>query len=289
MITIGDFEIVSVETGTFRLDGGAMFGVVPKVLWAGHEDVDEQNRILLSTRTLVAVSGDREHVILTDTGNGTKWPAKEAERFGISTDGQAIENALREHWGLSEKDVTDVIVTHLHFDHNGGLTEWDGEPGGKTRVRFAGARHWIHRGHWQHVLNPTEKDRASFLERDYDILDPAGVMKFVDGEEPEAPWGGVRFFVSHGHTPYQLLPVFFDDDRELIFTGDVFPTSSHLRVPYVMAYDLEPLKTIEEKKRILQRCKEHGAWLAFPHDHRLAGGRIDVAGKRPFVAKVSDL
>ena len=289
MLTIGKFDIVSVQTGTFRLDGGAMFGVVPKVLWSDRDEPDEQNRILLATRTLIAASPDRRHVILVDTGCGTKWPADEADRFDIRHDGNAIAKGLDEHFGLSVDDVTDVIVTHLHFDHNGGLTEWESEPGGKTRPCFPKARHWIHREHWQHVLQPTDKDRASFLERDFDVLQASGLLTFVEGEEPASPWEGIRFFVSRGHTVCQLLPVFRDDRRELLFTGDVFPTASHLRIPWVMAYDLEPLRTIEEKKRILGWCAERGMWLAFPHDHRTAGVRMDMTAGRPTVADSLDL
>lgn len=289
MITIAGFDILSVQTGTFRLDGGAMFGVVPKVLWAPREDVDDHNRILLATRTLLAVAHDRKHVILVDTGTGTKWEDKAAQRFAIRNDASAIAAVLDADFGLTLCDVTDVVVTHLHFDHNGGLTEWVDEPGGQTQPCFPGARHWIHRRHWDHVQNPTDKDRASFLSRDYEQLERLRLLHFVDGDEPESPWEGIRWFVSEGHTPAQLLPIFEDDRSALMFTGDVFPTSSHLRPPWVMAYDNEPLKTLAEKKRILGWCREHGLRLAFPHDHRLAAAELDFANDRPLVACPLDL
>lgn len=266
-----------------------MFGVVPKVLWSDREKPDEQNRILLATRTLMAKSRDREHVILVDTGCGTKWAVDEAARFDIRHDANAIAKGLDEHFGLSVGDVTDIIVTHLHFDHNGGLTEWESDPGGKTRPCFPNARHWIHREHWQHVLQPSDKDRASFLERDFEVLETAGLLMHVEGEAPASPWEGVSFFVSRGHTVCQLLPIFRDDRRELLFTGDVFPTTSHLRIPWVMAYDLEPLRTIEEKKRILDWCAARGTWLALPHDRRTAGVRMDMTAGRPTVAESLDL
>lgn len=289
MIRIGEFEIISVRTGSVRLDGGAMFGVVPRVLWAPHEDVDDQNRILLATRTLVAASSNRQHVILTDTGAGTKWSEKEGARFDVQFDPDAIGRALQKHFGLRPAQVTDIIVTHLHFDHNGGLTEWTDEPGGDTRLVYPHARHWIHRRQWEHARNPHDKDRASFLTRDFEALESASVLNVVDGDEPTAPWPGVRFMVSHGHSPGQLLPVFHDDEQELVLTGDVFPTSSHLRAPWVMAYDLEPLRTIEEKKRILKECRDGRTRLAFPHDDRLGGGEIEFANDRPFIAKPLDL
>ncbi len=285
MIRIGEYDLISVVTGSVRLDGGAMFGVVPRVLWAPHEDVDDQNRILLATRTLVAVSKDRRQVILIDTGAGTKWTENEGARFDVRYDADAIGRSLDEQFGLTPAQVTDIIVTHLHFDHNGGLTEWTDQAGGDTRVCFPGARHWIHLRQWDHAREPNDKDRASFLPRDFEALESAPNLSVVDGDTPDAPWPGVRFLVSDGHTPGQLLPVFLGDPYGLIFTGDMFPTSSHLRVPWVMAYDLEPLITIEEKKRVLQTCRERGARLAFPHDHRLGGGEIDFARDRPFVAR----
>ena len=289
MLTIGDFDIISVQTGTFRLDGGAMFGVVPKVIWGRHEDTDEKNRILMATRSLIAASRDRKNVLLVDTGTGTKWAQEEADRFEIRYDAEAIPRALDEHFKLTVRDVTDIVVTHLHFDHNGGLTEWIDPEKGSTQPRYAQARHWIHRQHFQHAKEPNERDRASFLERDYASLEAAGLFSFVDGDDPDAPWDSVHWLVSHGHTPFQLLPVFRDADHELIFTGDVFPTSSHLPVSWVMAYDLEPLETMAEKKRILHRCREHKTWLAFPHDVRLGGAEIDFAHDRPFVARTLPL
>jgi glyoxylase-like metal-dependent hydrolase (beta-lactamase superfamily II) len=289
MIRVGEYDLISVQTGSVRLDGGAMFGVVPWVLWAPHEDVDEQNRILLATRTLIAVSGDRRHVVLTDMGAGTKWSTKEAARFDVRYDSEAIRRSLEEHFGLTPGDVTDIIVTHLHFDHSGGLTRWADEPGGDTRLCYPNARHWIHRRHWDHAREPNDKDRASFMNRDFEALESASILSVVDGDEPSAPWPGVRFMVSDGHTPGQLLPVFAGGGPDLIFTGDMFPTSSHLRVPWVMAYDVEPLKTIEEKKRVLCECRKLGVWLAFPHDHRLGGGEIGFAAGRPFIARPLDL
>jgi glyoxylase-like metal-dependent hydrolase (beta-lactamase superfamily II) len=291
MLRIGSFDIVSVQTGTFRLDGGAMFGVVPKVMWGPHEDVDDQNRMLLATRSLLAVSENRRVVMVVDSGAGTKWTPEAAGRFSISHDGEAISRAL-ERFRLTAHDVTDVVVTHLHFDHNGGLTSYADEGRTRTRLNFPNARHWMTRRHWEHANHPTERDAASFVASDFEALAPAGVLELVDGDfqsSPDAPWEGVAFWISDGHTPGQLSPIFRDDSQELIWTGDACPTSSHLRVPWVMAYDLEPLKTIREKKWLLERRHGHGAALAFPHDHRLGGGTIDFVNGRPFVGKVLDL
>lgn len=180
MQKIDPFELYSVVNGTLRLDGGAMFGVVPKVLWKNINDVDEQNRILLATRTLLAVDRSRGRVILVDTGCGTKWQPKQADRYAINHDQSAVPDALLAI-GLSPDDVTDVVITHLHFDHNGGLTYWYDEPGRAARLTYPKARHWVHRGHWKHAANPHFKDRGSFLPEDFAALDASGLLNFVEG------------------------------------------------------------------------------------------------------------
>ncbi|HEY3245227.1 MAG TPA: MBL fold metallo-hydrolase [Phycisphaerae bacterium] len=327
MLTIGRYKISSVVMARFRLDGGAMFGVVPKVLWEKLEPPDESNRIQLVMRSLLAVdpaAPGRPRVILVDSGAGTKWPPDEAARYVIEPLPEALPAALAQH-DLTEADVTDVIVTHLHFDHNGGITEWAGSPapqpsplkregatssqpspskgegtgaGRATRLRFPQARHWLHRRHWEYVDHPTEKDRASFLERDYEALRRAPLVEgrdgqpglvLVDGAEPASIIDGIRWFVSRGHTPYQLLPIFEGADGDLLFTGDVIPTASHLRPAWVMAYDLEPLVTIAEKRRMLAACQAEGLQLAFPHDRQVAGARITIEKDRPTMAAKLEL
>ncbi len=306
MLTVGRYRVFSVINGRFRLDGGAMFGVVPKVLWERKTEPDDLNRIPLVMRTLVAIDSQAHRVVLVDTGAGHKWPADEAERFAIEPYPDALTQALAPY-GLTEADVTDVVVTHLHFDHNGGLTVaadlrvgrtriGNGRPArspaataGTTRLRFPRARHWIHERHWQHATHPTEKDRASFLERDLEALAGQGVLTFVTGEQPPPPFDGLRWHLSHGHTPYQLLPVFEGQAGDLLFVGDMIPTAHHLGTPWVMAYDLRPLVTIEEKGEVYARCSREGLVLAFPHDPQMGGSAVELAGNAPAVAKPLDL
>ncbi len=288
MLKIGPYEIYSVINGYVRLDGGAMFGVVPKVLWQDICDVDDQNRILLSTRTLIAVNKSDQRVILVDTGCGTKWLPKAAERFGIQYNPDAISEALQP-LGFTTDDVTDIVITHLHFDHNGGLTQWYDDPGGKTELRYPQARHWIHKKHLEHAGNPHPKDRASFLEEDFKILTDSKNLEVVEGDDPTGPFDGLSWFVSHGHTPYQLHPVFSGGNDQLLFVGDLVPTMNHLRQGWVMAYDVSPMTTIDEKAKVYQRCFEQGLMLAFPHDPRVGGVTIDGTIQRPIVVKKLDL
>jgi len=290
MLKIDPFDIVSVVNGTIRLDGGAMFGVVPKVLWAAATDVDEQNRILLATRTLIAVDRSAGRVILVDTGCGTKWTPSRAERFAITYDRGAIPGALGK-LGLTADDVTDIIITHLHFDHCGGLTDWQGEPGGEAVLRYPQATHWVHQRHWEHAHAPSAKDRASFLRHDFEALAQADKLRFVESEDPgwvDSPLDGLGWFVSTGHTPFQLHPLFGTGEQKLLFAGDIVPTSLHLRLGWLMAYDVEPLATISQKKVIYDRCVREGLFLAFPHDPQTggvaAGGtveRIEAARRLP--------
>lgn len=285
MLTLGRYQVRSVLTGRFRLDGGAMFGVVPKVLWNKASPADDENRIALATRTLLLVDKSAGRIVIADTGCGTKWKPEEARRFAIEHDGEAITRALAEAQAC-ERDVTDVFVTHLHFDHNGGLTDFVDETRTKTAPRYPNAVHWIHRRQWEHANAPTAKDRASYFSVDYQAVADAGLFRFVEGEECPSPLPDVKWFLSKGHTPYQLLPMVGGDGRVVIFTGDAIPTSAHLRVPWVMAYDLYPLTTMAEKEIMLKKAIEEGALLAFPHDPQIGIASISGSVDRPVIKEV---
>jgi len=286
MIEVGRFRVFSVVTGTFRLDAGAMFGVVPKVLWQEAEDVDGMNRMLMAARSLVVAEREGGRVMLVDTGIGDKWSPDDARRYDVQDRPGALEEALGRH-DLTTGDVTDVVITHAHFDHCGGLTR-RASGSGELEPRFPGARHWVHERHWEHAAGPADKDAASFMPRDFAPLEDAGVLERVGGDAPEPPMDGISWFLSHGHTPYQLLPLIEDPVAPLLFTGDLFPTSTHLPALWVMAYDLQPLVTIEEKKKVLGMCRD-GLALAFPHDHRIGGCRVDTTGRKPRAATPLDL
>jgi len=280
MVQVGGFELYSVITGRFGLDGGAMFGVVPKVLWERATRPDDQNRIPLVTRTLIAIHPIEHRVILVDTGCGTKWTPEQADRFAISHDSSAIDRAL-ESLGFTRFDVTDVVVTHLHFDHNGGLSDCASAPGGATFLRYPSARHWIHRRHWEHAHRPHSKDRASFLPQDSEALDREGVLSFVDSDRPDSPMPGWEWVVSHGHTPFQLHPVFKGGDVSLVWAGDLIPTRHHIRPTWVMAYDVEPMKTIDEKTVLYRRFASARNVFAFAHDPDWGAARVTGSPSKP--------
>lgn len=265
-----------------------MFGVVPKVLWAKPAPPDDRNRIQLAMRTLLALDRSTGRVVLIDTGAGDKWDADEIDRFALEIKGDLLGAGLAS-FGLADDDVTDVIVTHLHFDHNGGLTLREPGGPGPCRPRFRRARHWVHRRQLDHARSPAPKDRASFLERDFKPVHEAGLFEIVEGDGSVSPLSNVSWFVADGHTPGQLLPRFHDDQVRLQYVGDLIPTTAHLPVPWIMAYDNEPLKTAGEKRRVLRECGEQGLILFFEHDPNVAAARIDVSRTRPEVEGTVDL
>ena len=280
MIHLGRWEIESIVCGRFRLDGGAMFGVVPKTLWERGADVDDQNRVLLANRALIAWHKASGRILIADTGTGTKWNSVDAERYAIESTPNAIDDALEKR-GASADDVTDVIVTHLHFDHCGGMTVWADEPGGPTRLRFPKARHWVHRRHWEHAHRPTLRDRASFLAIDFDVLGQSNTLEFVDGDQPNSSIDDIEWMISNGHTPAQLLPRFLGgEDANLLFVGDMVPTAPHLPLPWVMAYDLHPLTTLAEREATYEQCRREGLRLAFPHDPEHGVVAVEFDGRK---------
>ena len=255
---IGDYELHSIETGRFALDGGAMFGVVPWVFWSKTNPPDSRNRITLAARALLLIGNGK--VILIDNGNGTKWPEKLKDIYRLDTTTYDLERSLKQH-GVSPDEVTDVILTHLHFDHCGGSTKLEN---GKVVPMFSNAKHYVQRAHWELSQHPTEKDRGSFMAEDFLSLNDRGMLNFIDGERELFP--GVGLLVCNGHTAAQQLPLISDKKTKLLFCCDLVPTLSHIPFPYIMGYDVRPLVTLEEKKRILPKAEEEKWVLFLEHD-----------------------
>ena len=255
---IGPYTIDPVETGTFALDGGAMFGVVPKPLWSRTNPADERNRITLAARALLVRDGRR--TILIDNGNGPKFTDKLRDIYRLEDSASNLLRSLKT-LGVGPEQVTDVLLTHLHFDHAGGSTA---VVNGRAVPAFPNARYHVQEAHWRQALNPTPKDRASFFPDDFLPLKEAGVLQFTDGEGEVFP--GISVIVTNGHTSAQQLPLISDGKTTLLFSCDLFPTTAHIPLPYVMAYDLRPLVTMEEKRTVLERAAE-GRWIVFfEHD-----------------------
>lgn len=255
---IGQYTIDPVETGTFALDGGAMFGVVPKPLWSRTNPPDDRNRITLAARSLLVRDGSR--TILIDNGNGPKFTEKLRDIYRLEDSASNIGLSLAA-LGVKPDDVTDVILTHLHFDHAGGSTVI---VDGRAVPAFPNARYYVQGAHWAQAMNPTPKDRASFFPDDYLPLKEAGVLEFTDGEGEILP--GISVLVTNGHTTAQQLPLISDGKTTLLFSCDLLPTTAHIPLPYVMAYDLRPLTTLEEKRAVLERAAAERWIVFFEHD-----------------------
>ncbi len=255
---IGTYEISALETGEFALDGGAMFGVVPKALWGKMIPVDERNRIDMRLRCLL-IQGEGKN-ILVDTGMGSKWDVKLADIYRVDHTRQNMEKALAAK-KLSTRDITDVILTHLHFDHAGGATTFDDNH--NLIPTFPKATYYVQKQNLTWGQNPTEKDRASYLPENWEPLEKAGCLKIVDGTGEILP--GIEMKLFYGHTQGIQLPLIRNGKTVLFYCGDVIPTSCHVPVAWVMAYDNFPLITIKEKKTLLEQAVKEKWILALEH------------------------
>jgi glyoxylase-like metal-dependent hydrolase (beta-lactamase superfamily II) len=270
-MTIGPYEVNALETGRFALDGGAMFGIVPKPIWSKFHPADERNRVELAMRVLLIRDGKRN--ILVDLGIGTKFSPKLVDIYRVDQKRFSLESSLR-RCGLKADDITDVILTHLHFDHAGGATE---KLGAEVRPTFPNAKYYVQKAHWQLALKPTVKDRGSFMSDDYVPLHDAGKLELVDGEFEIFP--GIGLVVVNGHTDAQQLVRIWRDGISLLYCCDLVPTAGHLPYPYVMAYDLRPLLTVEEKKKLLGQAHEERTVLIFEHDPFIEAATIKASEK----------
>ncbi len=256
---LGRLELAVVSDGGFRLDGGAMFGVVPKVLWEPRRPADGANRIDMTTNCLlVEAAGER---LLIDTGLGDKHDARFREQFGMPEGARRLPESLAA-LDLTPADIDHVVLTHLHFDHCGWNTRLiDGE----LRPTFPRARYWIERGELEHARAPSPRDRASYFPDNWEPLAEAGVLEVF--EEEAEPMEGVRVVKAAGHNRDMCI-VLLDggEDSRGVYLADLVPTTDHLPYPWVMAYDLFPLTTIENKKRWLPQACEEGWLCIFEHD-----------------------
>ena len=256
---IGKWKVTVLETGEFWLDGGAMMGSVPKVLWEKTNPPDDLNRICLSMRCLLLDDG--ENVVLIETGIGDKNSQKFINMFNIKQGRNALSNTLSKY-NYSLENITHVILTHLHFDHAGGATKIN--ENGKFVPMFPNAEYFISKTNWDAGLNPSPRDRASYLKENYLPLLDNKVLNFVDDNTEIID--GISTYVVNGHTYGQQLIKISDCNRSLIFCSDLIPLRSHIRLPWIMGYDLNAVLTLEEKDKFLNLAAKNNWILFFYHD-----------------------
>jgi glyoxylase-like metal-dependent hydrolase (beta-lactamase superfamily II) len=248
-----------INTGNLKLDGGAMFGVVPKVMWSKLYPCDENNLCNWIMRCLLIIDGDRR--ILVDTGIG----AKQTEKFfaNYHLNGEAsLDSSLAEH-GLTVDDITDVILTHLHFDHCGDAIRWN-EQKSDYVATFRNATYYVSRQQWGWATHPNNREKASFLKENIFPIKEKCKLKLVEGDCELLPNISVRMF--YGHTDGQMIPLIWYKDKTIVFMADLLPSAAHIPLPYVMSYDTRPLITLDEKEKFLKEAADKGYVLFFEHD-----------------------
>lgn len=251
-------NLYAIDTGIFRLDGGAMFGVVPRVIWQQTNPPDANNLIEMAMRALLVETEGR--LILIDNGIGHKYDAKFQNLYQINHE-RTLERSLKDK-GFGLDDITDVVLTHLHFDHCGGSTWRDGD--GKLRLTFPQARHWVQRSHLEWALKPNAREKASFFAENIQPLVESGQLETLTGETELTP--GLSLKIVNGHTEAQQLPLIQYKGQQILYVADLFPTYGHLPLPYVMGYDTRPLLTLEERARFLDWIVKENVVLFYEHD-----------------------
>lgn len=273
---LGRWRIHAIQAGGQKLDGGAMFGVVPKVLWERRIPADERNRIQLGMRCLL-IEHDMGPVLI-DTGAGNKEDQKFYDIYGIENSGEPgptqLEDGIRAV-GFSPEDVKLVISSHLHFDHAGGNTTKDSS--GAIRPTFPNARYAINRDEYDYANHPNERTAGSYFKHNYVPLAEAGLVDWIHGEQEVAP--GIRAIPTPGHTPHHQGLLIDGGTETAFFIADLVPTVAHLPLPWIMGYDVEPLVTLETKRRILKRAMEEDWLVVFEHDAHYAWARLTADGK----------
>jgi glyoxylase-like metal-dependent hydrolase (beta-lactamase superfamily II) len=276
---LGDLEVDYLDCGTFRLDGGAMFGVVPRVLWDKKSPPDEVNRIRLRANSLLVRSG-RKNIII-ETGNGTIWDPKQRAIFAIE-EGDPLVSSLRKFY--VEPDQIDLVInTHLHFDHAGGNTRLQGD---KIVPSFRNARYFVQRAELEHAMNPTERDRASYFAHHFQPIVESGQWTLLDDAAEIVP--GIRVERIPGHNASIQAVVLHGGGKSLAFVADLLPTRHHIPLPWIMAYDLYPLQSLETKRAWIPRLIKESSLVVFGHDPDFATASLQQQGGK-VVAEPVDL
>ena len=253
-------QLYTIDTGYFKLDGGAMFGVVPKVLWSRTNPADENNLCPWAMRSLLIEDGDR--LILIDNGIGDKQDDKFLKHYYLHGDVN-LHSSLSKH-GFSADDVTDVFLTHLHFDHCGGSVKWNKDKTG-FEMAFKNAKYWTNKKHWQWATVPNDREKASFLKDNIIPIKESGHLNFV--EQEKNIFNNFDALFVNGHTESQMIPHITYKDKTIVFAADLLPSSGHIPLPYVMGYDTKPLVTLTEKEKFLNEAAEREYIIFLQHDN----------------------
>lgn len=257
-------KLYPIETGNFKLDGGAMFGVVPKKIWNKTNPADENNLIDIAARCLLIEDGAR--LILIDTGMGNKQSEKFFSYYSLWGT-HSIDKSLAEH-GFHRDDITDVFMTHLHFDHCGGSVQWNSDKTG-YQTAFKNAKYWTNENHWDWATKPNFREKASFLQENIIPIQESGQLHFIQkpkGDFLEKSELGFGIFFADGHTEKQMIPHIKFQDKTIVFCGDLLATAGHVPIPYVMGYDTRPLLTMNEKTKFMNAAADNNYYLFLEHD-----------------------
>ena len=264
-------KLYSINTGHFKLDGGAMFGVVPKSIWNKLNPADENNMCSWALRCLLIEDGDR--LILVDNGLGDKQDAKFFGHYYLHGN-DTLDKSLAKH-GFNKNDITDVILTHLHFDHCGGSIKKEGE---LLVPAFKNATYWSNERHWKWATEPNAREKASFLKENILPIQESGQLKFIEQNQLDFPKGlGIKEFF--GHTDAMMLPYCNYKEKTIVFMADLLPSVAHIPIPYVMAYDMFPLTTLNEKKSFLTEAQQKDYILFFEHDPQFECCNLELTEK----------
>ncbi|WP_276090551.1 MBL fold metallo-hydrolase [Pedobacter sp. JY14-1] len=250
----------TIDTGFFKLDGGAMFGVVPKSIWQRSNPADENNMCTWAMRCLLIEDGNR--LILIDTGIGNKQDEKFLRHYYLH--GESSLDKSLEKKGFNRNDITDVFLTHLHFDHCGGAIER--ADNGSLVPAFENAVYWSNEKHWNWAVNPNAREKASFLKENILPIQESGQLKFIAEDEHTSFAPGISIRFAYGHTDAMMLPQIEYNNKKIVYMADLLPSTGHIPLPYVMSYDMFPLQTLEEKGKFLREAAEHQYILYLEHD-----------------------
>ncbi|AJH13253.1 MBL fold metallo-hydrolase [Myroides profundi] len=257
-------KLYAIESGNFKLDGGAMFGVVPKVIWNKTNPADANNLIDLGARLLLIEEGNR--LILIDTGMGNKQSDKFFGYYNLWGD-HSIDKSLAKH-GFHRDDITDVFLTHLHFDHVGGAVDWNSDRTGYVNA-FKNAKYWTNENHWEWATKPNAREKASFLSENILPIQESGALHFIPKTEGNILHNselGFDIFFADGHTEKQMIPILNYKGKKIAYVADLLPTVGHIPLPYVMGYDTRPLLTLDEKEKFLKMAADENWYLFLEHD-----------------------